>query len=147
MSTKPQDRSDVFASSYFSFIQTAHWVEIRLKSVLHPIGLTHAQLNILYILKKAGTKPLTATQIKKQLIVPSPDLTRMMDRLVHKGWVSRKACPSNRRQVEHKITAKGASTFRKAHFESRRAVKDFFADSLSELEAIRLNKMMQKIRS
>ncbi len=146
MSVSKSDSKDLFAAGYYSFIQTAHWVENQLKSALKSHGLTHAQLNVLYILEANNGHPLSAKEIKQQLIVNSPDLTRMLDRLVDKGWVSRKECRSNRRQLDIKLTDKGREAFYHGHHACRKAVNNFFSDTLSASEAKSLRKLMQKIR-
>ena len=93
-----KDLKNPYAISYFKFLKTAAWVDLRIKESLKPYNLTHSQLNVLNLLVKNHPKPMDAKTIKANLVVASPDLTRLLDRLVKKGLVNRKTCSTNRRE-------------------------------------------------
>ena len=85
-----EDSESIHALAYFNLLKTASWVEINIKEVLKPLGLTHAQLNALHILMDNHPNPVSAYSVKKGILVSSPDVTRLLDRLVKKGCVNRK---------------------------------------------------------
>lgn len=139
-------KKDPFALAYFQFINSSSWVEQQMKTALKPYGLTHAQLNILYALAKSHPTPLSASDIKERLIVGNPDVTRLIDRLVKKGYVERKTCPSNRRKIDIAITCKGAEIYWQASNASKDPSEDFFKNLINEEEAKTLFKILKKIK-
>ena len=88
---------------------------------------------------------MTLKAIKEQLIVASPDITRLLDRLVKKDWVCRETCESNRRELDISITEAGLELFFKVHTEAKMATQDYFKNSLSVSEARDLYKLLKKI--
>jgi len=70
-------------------------------------GLTHDQYNVLRILRGVYPAGHPRGEISARLISRAPDVTRMLDRLVAKGWVERGWDPRNRRLSIATITTKG----------------------------------------
>lgn len=81
----------------------APWAE----TLKQAADLTPVQYNVLRILRGAGPTGLLAREISERLITRSPDVTRLVDRLVKRGLVDRSADPSDRRAVRVFITAEG----------------------------------------
>lgn len=69
-------------------------------------GLTHAQYNVLRILRGAGER-VSVQYIAEHIISRKPDVTRLVDRLVAQNLATRTRCTEDRRVVWVKITAKG----------------------------------------
>lgn len=72
-------------------------------------GLTHTRYNVLRILRGAGEAGLPQAAIGERLLMPSPDVTRLIDRLVESDWVERNRAETDRRVVLHRLTAAGRS--------------------------------------
>ncbi len=134
------------ALSYFSLVQRSGLIEMRMKAALKPYDLTHSQLNVLHILANSYPEPMTSKAIKKKLIVASPDITRLLDRLVRKEWVYRETCESNRRELDITITETGLKVFFDVHAVAKEATGDYFKNSLSKEEAVQLYKLLKKIQ-
>jgi DNA-binding MarR family transcriptional regulator len=132
--------------AYFNLLKTGSWIEEQIKNALRPYGLTHAQLNALYILFEKDPEPVSASDLKKRILVSNPDITRLMDRLVIKGFVERMMCPENRRKIDISLTESGRKLFREAHQSVKQALGNFFEKQLTEVEAKELRDMMQKMR-
>ena len=79
----------------------------RVERVLRSVGLTHTRYNVLRILRGAGPEGLPAKEIGRRLLVPSPDVTRLMDPLVKDGLASRSPNPDDRRVLLHRLTDDG----------------------------------------
>ncbi len=94
------DINSLHALAYFNLLKTGSWIEERVKEALKPFNLTHAQLNALHILLEDDPNPVSASEIKKRILVSNPDVTRLLDRLVKKGFVLRETCPNNRRKID-----------------------------------------------
>ncbi len=88
-----EDMKSIHALAYFNLLKTGSWVEERIKNALKPFNLTHAQLNALYILFENDPEPVSANELKKKILVSNPDVTRLLDRLVKKGYVLREYLP------------------------------------------------------
>lgn len=134
------------AMSYFSLVQRSGLIEMRMKTALKPYDLTHSQLNVLHILANNYPEPMTSKAIKQQLIVASPDITRLLDRLVKKEWVSRETCESNRRELDITITETGLQLFLEVHAVAKEATGNYFKNSLNKEEAVQLYKLLKKIQ-
>lgn len=70
-------------------------------------GITLQQYNVLRILRGAGDRALPTLTIAERMIERTPGITRLLDRLERKGWVSRQRASADRRQVLCRITPAG----------------------------------------
>ena len=148
-----KNKQEIFANNrsshalgYFSLLRTANWIEVRIKEALKPLGITHAQLNVLSLLAHRYPQSMSAGAIGKGVIVASPDITRLIDRLVKKELVHREACAENRRQMDITITDKGLELFYEAHESARSATEDFFKEKITEEQARQLTETLVLIR-
>ncbi len=141
-----QEKNNDHIKAYFKFLRTATWVEQKVKDALKPFELTHAQLNILFALERKDPEPMSPNEIKENLIVGSPDMTRLIDRLYKKGLVERATCPTNRRKVDISITAQGKKTLKQAHHAAKRNVGNFFAEQITGAEARELSQILDKMK-
>ena len=71
----------------------------QLTQLLRPHGLSHAQYNVLRILRGAGEEGLPCGEIANRMISRDPDITRLIDRMEQRGWVSRSRSAQDRRVV------------------------------------------------
>jgi len=141
-----EDLKSIHALAYFNLLKTGSWLEELIKAALKPLNLTHAQLNALYILYENDPEPVSASTLKKKILVSNPDVTRLLDRLVRKGFVLRETCPENRRKIDISLTDPGRSLFKEAHKEAKLALGDFFENQITEEEARELRRILHKIR-
>lgn len=141
-----EETKTIHALAYFNLLKTGSWMEENVKKALKPFNLTHAQLNALYILFESHPEPVSANELKKKILVSNPDVTRLMDRLVNKGYVLRETCPENRRKIDVSLTDSGRTLFMQAHLSAKLALGDFFEKKITEDEAKELRRIMHKIR-
>jgi len=140
------DNNSIHALAYFNLLKTGSWIEERVKEVLKPFNLTHAQLNALHILLEDDPKPVSASEIKKRILVSNPDVTRLLDRLVKKGFVLRETCPINRRKIDVSVTDSGKELFVNAELSVKQALGNFFENQINEDDAKDLRRILHKIR-
>ena len=76
----------------------------RIKPVLKPYGINLVQIQILYLLTK---QPSNATQLMRDLVIESSNMTRAIDKLVRKDFVERVHDEDDRRVVNVAITDEG----------------------------------------
>lgn len=67
--------------------------------------LSFSQYNVLRILRGAGKAGLTCGEISSRMVKRDPDVTRLLDRLVARGLVTRDRSDEDRRVVVGRITA------------------------------------------
>jgi len=121
---------------------TAHYINSLGEGVLKPFKISMAQYNILRILRGAGDEALAASEIKNRMIEKSPNTTRLIDKLLNKGLVSRFKCESDRRVVYVQISQKGLEMLEDIKLDSF----DVFYTRLSEDEFKALNDLLDKVR-
>jgi len=88
-------------------LRTADVLMQRLAAVLKPFKLSHSQYNVLRILRGAGPEGLACQEVAERMISRDPDITRLLDRLEARGWVTRAREQKDRRIVTARITPEG----------------------------------------
>lgn len=76
-------------------------------AILKSVDLSFAQYNVLRVLRGAGKDGLPCSAIAERLVNRDPDVTRLLDRLEHRGLVARERSASDRRVVTATITKDG----------------------------------------
>jgi len=78
-----------------------------LTGALKPFEISLQQFNVLRILRGQKGKPANLQTLNERMITKMSNTTRLVDKLLAKGYVNRIQCPSNRRKVEITITELG----------------------------------------
>ena len=140
------NNKNIHELAYFNLLKTNSWIEEQLKQALKIYNLTHAQLNALYVLFVFYPEPVAVKVLKSRMLVNNPDMTRLLDRLVNKGFILREICPENRRKVDVTLSVSGKDLFINAHQAAEMALENFFKNKISEEEAALLRSILHKIR-
>lgn len=127
-----------------NLIYTYNWLMENTRKHLDQYDLTTQQFNILRILRGAG-EPLSTLQIRQRMLDKMSDTSRIVDRLVKKELVSKVICSSDRRLVDVTITDKGQALL--AEMDRHESDWDSILKSLSESDAVELNKLLDKLRN
>ncbi len=77
-------------------------------NALKPFEVSLQQFNVLRILRGQKGKPANLSTLNDRMVTKMSNTTRLVDKLLAKGYVDRSVCPSNRRKVEIVITKKGS---------------------------------------
>ena len=85
----------------------ARQLDLMLRRILKPHGLTPPQYNVLRILRGQKGEPLAVQSLAARMIDPSSNTSRIIDKLVEKGWTNRQVCPEDRRRADVSITPDG----------------------------------------
>jgi DNA-binding MarR family transcriptional regulator len=141
-----EDLNSIHALAYYNILRTSSWIETRVKRALKPFDLTHAQLNVLHLLYESHPRPLSANELKVKILVNNPDVTRLLDRLVKKGYVTRDTCEESRRKIDISITKSGEDIFLQAHQAGKKSVNNFFEEQISAKEATELRRILHKMK-
>ena len=92
---------------YLSILRTASELSYAVDQFFRPFDITPSQYNVLRILRGAGTDGLCRNEISERMVTPTPDMTRLLDRMEKTGWVTRERAEEDRRQVSTHITRSG----------------------------------------
>ena len=87
--------------------RTADRLQWRLSEMLKTHGLSPTQYNALRILRGAGDKGRSCSEIAERMINRDPDITRLVDRLERRGLVARSREGRDRRVITTRITPAG----------------------------------------
>ena len=123
---------------------TYHWAVSKMKSDFKPYDITMQQFNILRILRGQMPNPCTVNILKERMLDKMCDASRMVDRLLQKGFIERCVNKKDRRAVDIKISTEGLALL--AKFYSMADPNKLFS-ALTDLEAKTLNQLLDKVRS
>lgn len=93
--------------AYLALLRTADGARRHVSTVLEERHITLQQYNVLRILRGAGDSGLPTLAIGERMIERTPGITRLIDRMEVKGWVSRRRCTEDRRRVWCQISETG----------------------------------------
>lgn len=88
------------------FVATAH-VRRRVERVCQKHDLQFSHHNVLRILRGVHPDGHPRCEIIERMLDPSPDVTRLIDKLVERGLVRRSTSDEDRRMTIHTITEEG----------------------------------------
>jgi uncharacterized lipoprotein YddW (UPF0748 family)/predicted transcriptional regulator len=128
-----------------NIIYSYHWMVERVKNILGEEGLTIQQFNILRILRGSHPEPLSTLQIRERMLDKMSDTSRIVDRLVVKGYVSKRLSKADKRLVDVMITEKGKRILHK--IDLKNAQMDAVMNGLNDKELKQLSKLLDKLRS
>ena len=114
-----------------------------LGNALKPFGVSLQQFNVLRILRGQQGKPANMSTLNDRMVRKMSNTTRLVDKLLLKGYVDRVVCESNRRKVEITITSKGLEALAKMDKAVTAAEAGLVAE-LSEEEMAALNLLLDK---
>jgi len=133
--------SDIFMSS----TRLSDRVLQATNQLLKVWGMTALQYNALKVIyrKDPQDEGLPSGEIGKGLYTRVPDVTRLLDRLAEKGWVSRQRDAENRRVVRTRLTQIGIELVESAHAPLLELEHEQF-DHLSDDEKAQLAGLLKK---
>lgn len=138
------NKKDLYQNVAVELLTTQSWYMHQLKTVLKPYDISPAQYNILRILKGAKNRPVSASYLKEHVIDKGSNITRLIDKMEIKKWVTRCLCETNRRQMDIDITEDGIKVLMEATKEINELIKVLY--SITEDEAKIVSKILIKIR-
>jgi DNA-binding MarR family transcriptional regulator len=135
---------DIYHKTIINISYTHSWLNNFFRGEFERFNLTSQQFNILRILRGQYPKPATVNLLKERMIDKMSDASRIVDRLVQKGLVSRCTNTQDRRAVDIRISDKGLEILGKIDIEFK--TRDFIKGHLNEEEAAKLSELLDKLR-
>lgn len=125
------------------FVAAAH-VRRRVEQVCQEYDLQFSHHNVLRILRGVHPDAHPRCEIVERMLDPSPDVTRLIDKLVDRGLVRRSKCPEDRRVTIHTITDEGLALLDEMDPKVR-AVQEWFDERVSDRDLQHLSRICEGI--
>lgn len=137
-----------FKSSYqklvVNLIYTSNWMSSEQQGLLKPFDLSSQQYNVLRILRGQYPNPITVNGIIERMLDKMSNASRLVDKLLLKGYVSRCDNADDRRACDIRITESGTEILKKIDVLQEQA--DEKMKRLSPEEAELLSSLLDKLR-
>jgi len=130
--------------AHLNILFSAGIIYNRVSSVLKPYGLTLEQFNVLRILRGAHGKEICVKQIAGRMVDRNSNVSRIIDKLMAKGFVTRVQSLFDKRESSISLTDSGLQ-----HINFVTDMVQPLIDNvikLSEPEAYELNQLLNKSR-
>lgn len=127
-----------------NLVFTNNWLIEKIRHFLSAEDITLQQFNILRILRGSDPQPLSTLVIRERMLDKMSDTSRIVDRLLLKGLVDKKTCPSDKRLVDISITEEGKKVLAKID-QNEKEMMAVIAN-LNEEEMKILNGLLDKMR-
>lgn len=129
-----------------NILYTDNWLKEQLLPFFKSCDVSMEQYNVLRILRGQKGSPANLNTIQERMISKMSNTTRLVDKLISKGLVTRYVCEQNRRKVEIYITEEGMKFLKETEDELNIREKNSMR-GLTEAELITLNDLLDKIRN
>lgn len=123
---------------------THHWGNQKIKDLLAPYQVTQQQYSVLRILKSRYPSPSTINLIKAQTLDKMSDTSRIVERLIQKGFVDKTENSYDKRAVDIMISDKGLILLKK--MDKNIDFTRLISSNITSEEAVELNRLLDKLR-
>ena len=124
---------------------TSSWLGIRQLKFFRNYDLSPQQFNVLRILRGQNEKAINLLSVQERMIQKMSNATRLVEKLKKKGYVERKICEVNRRQVDISITDKGLQLLEELDAKVKLYEAKIFKN-INEKEAKLIADLLDKLR-
>lgn len=123
---------------------TNNWLTNLLEDRASRKSITLQQFNVLRILRGQYPKPASNATIRERMINSTPDISRLVERIVTKGLVTRTKNRTDKRAVDLLITEKGLQLLEE--LEADMNLSTILSENLTTQEAQLLSDLLDKMR-
>ena len=129
-----------------SILKSGYKINDELSSLFKKFDLSIPQFNVLRILRGQKGKPANLSTVQEHMIHKMSNTTRLIDKLIQKGFVKRNICENNRRKIEVYITNSGLQLLKS--IDDRLDNKEsFILENLNIEEKNELIRILSKIKT
>ena len=135
-----------YFKAFKAIMISGHWYTDQLNTILKPYGLSEPRYNVLRLLEEAGGVAMAQQDIQDRMIQRSSNVSRIIDKLLAEGYVSRVINEDNRRKMDICLTAEGRKFLKKVS----KKVLEFhggLSDNLSSQEYLQIATLLKKLGS
>jgi len=141
---KQQKFSSVEQEGLLNLFIASNYLHSKLEIVCNNFNITLAQFNVLRILKGAHPEGYPRGEIIRRMVEPSPDVTRLIDRLIREGLVERFYSDNDRRLSLARITKKGIALLTRINPEVDKFLLEY-SSVLTKSEKEILTNLLEKL--
>ncbi len=138
------DFKDDYRRLLVNLLFTNNWVNQQIMPFFKGLGLTLQQHNVLGILRGQHPDPVCFGDIQNRMVDRNSNVTRLIDKLIEKGYVTRKICEANRRMIDVHITEKGLEKLSEVDEKFPELFSRFH--NLSKEEAVLASNLLDRLR-
>ncbi len=129
-----------------SILTSGYKINDELSSLFKKFDLSIPQFNVLRILRGQRGKPANLSTVQERMIHKMSNTTRLIDKLIQKGFVKRNICENNRRKIEIYITNSGLELL-KSIDETLNNKESFILENINLEEKKELLRILSKIKT
>jgi len=141
---KQEKFSSVEQEGLLNLFIASNYLHSKLEIVCNNFNITLAQFNVLRILKGAHPEGYPRGEIIRRMVEPSPDVTRLIDRLIREGLVERFYSDNDRRLSLARITKKGIALLTRINPEVDKFLLEY-SSVLTKSEKEILTNLLEKL--
>jgi len=127
---------------FLVLMRTSKGIQESLKLEMAKYNLSITEFSVLEVLYHKGKQ--TIQQIGHSILISSGSMTYVIDRLEHKGFINRTACPDDRRAIHVTLTDEGNSLMEKIMPKQQQWVDGVFSSLNTEESEIFVN-LLKKV--
>jgi DNA-binding MarR family transcriptional regulator len=144
-SSKRRKASHPELAAWQAFLRAGTASTLALEAALVDTGVSHSEYDVLVNVATGPRDGLRPTELAERVLITKSGLTRLLDRLVERGYIERHACASDRRGQLIVLTADGRRAFRRAAPNVVRAIGTIFGETFSERDVSALRAACERI--
>lgn len=144
-SEKRRRASGLELGAWRAFLRASTSSTLALEAALADTGVSHSEYDVLVNVATGPKDGLRPTELAERVLITKSGLTRLLDRLVDRGYIERRACASDRRGQLIVLTVDGRRAFRRAAPNVVRAIGTMFGEHFSERDVTALRTACERI--
>ena len=132
--------SDAELGAWRAFLHAGSTAAAAMEAALTSTGVSHSEYDVLVNVAGGTREGVRPTDLAERVLLTKSGLTRLLDRLVERGFIERRACPTDRRGQLIVLTAEGRHAFRRATPNVVRAIGTLLGErfTAADIEALRV---------
>ena len=142
---KRRRASDPELGAWRAFLHASAASTLALEAALADTGVSHSEYDVLVNVAAGPKDGLRPTDLAERVLITKSGLTRLLDRLVERGYIERRACASDRRGQLIVLTQDGRRAFRRAAPNVVRAIGTLLGDGFTERDITALRVACERI--
>jgi len=130
--------------AYLNIQFTGNWLSVLSNKFFAQFGITNQQYNVLRILRGHYPEPITLVSIQSRMLDKNSNVTRLINKLVKRDFVTSERNNQNKRKVDILITSKGQEFMDK--IDKVLPEQENIMAKLTNKEADLLSELLERIR-
>ncbi len=141
---KAEKIESAYLESAQNILYTGYWLVDKINATLKPFKFTEPQYNVMRILA-VYNESMSVKDIQERVLHKSSNISRIIDKLVKKGYVDRRISSVNRRKMDISLTCSGYEILRELDREIQKMYTSM-VKNVNKEEVKRLSSLLDKFR-